>query len=127
MRASGPVSPLRQAAYRRGHRAEWLAAALLIAKGFTILSRRHAGHGGEIDLVARRGTLLLFVEVKERSDLDAAVVSITAEKRRRFARAARHYLARNPWSAAMTVRCDAVFLAPWRWPRHVPDAFRLEE
>jgi putative endonuclease len=126
MPAAGPA-PRRQAAYRRGHQAEWAAAALLVAKGFTILARRHAGHGGEIDIVARRRGLLVFVEVKQRSDLDAAALSITAEKRRRFARAARHYLARNPWAAAMTVRCDAVFLAPWRWPRHVPDAFRLDE
>ena len=45
----------RRAAFLRGHTAEWLATGLLILKGYTILARRHAGHGGEIDIVARRG------------------------------------------------------------------------
>ena len=76
--------------------------------------------------MARRGRTLVFVEVKARADLDIAALAITGVKRQRFARAARHYLARHPWAAGLTVRCDAVFLAPWRWPRHVPDAFPLE-
>jgi putative endonuclease len=117
----------RRAAYRLGRWAEGLAAALLVGKGFTILARRYGGKGGEIDLVARRGRVLVFVEVKARGDLDVAALSITGEKRRLFARAARHYVARHPWAAGLTLRCDAVFLAPWRWPRHVPDAFPLEE
>lgn len=117
----------RRAAYRLGRWAERLAAAVLIGKGFTILAQRYGGKGGEIDLVARRGRVLVFVEVKARGDLDAAALSITGEKRRLFGRAARHFIARNPWAADLTLRCDAIFLAPWRWPRHVPNAFPLEE
>jgi putative endonuclease len=117
----------RLAAYRLGHWAEHLAAAFLIAKGFTIIARRYAAQGGEIDLVARRRDLLLFVEVKARADRDVAAQAITRRKRQRFGRAARHYLAHHPWSATMTVRCDAVFLAPWRFPLHVPHAFPLPD
>lgn len=115
----------RRAAYRRGHWAEHAAALLLIAKGFTILERRYAAHGGEIDLVARRRKLLVFVEVKARADRDVAAQAITGRKRQRFALTARHYLARQAWTADMTVRCDAVFVAPWRWPLHIADAFPL--
>jgi putative endonuclease len=122
----GSPSPSRRAAYRRGHVAEAAAAAFLVAKGFTILERRYAAQGGEIDLVARRRDLLVLVEVKARADRDVAAEAITATKRRRFARAARHYLSRHAWTPAMTVRCDAIFVAPWRWPLHVPDAFTLE-
>lgn len=127
MAGAPPARSARRAAYLRGHTAERLAALLLIAKGYTILARRHAGHGGEIDIVARRGRTLVFVEVKQRADLDAASLAITGVKRQRFARAARHYLARNTWAMEVTVRCDAIFLAPWRWPRHVQDAFPLAD
>lgn len=125
MSLSGPGTRDRRAAYRRGHLAEQVAAVFLIAKGFTILARRYAAHGGEIDLVARRRDLLLFVEVKARAERDVAAQAITGRKRQRFARAARHYLAHHPWSRSMVVRCDAVFVAPWRLPQHVPDAFTL--
>ena len=46
----------------------------------------------------RRGGAIAFVEVKARADLDAAAEAITATKRRRIARAARVWLARNPWA-----------------------------
>ena len=121
-----PTQASRREAWRRGHRSEFVASAWLVLKGFTILERRHLAHGGEIDLVARRGRLLVFVEVKQRSDIEAASLSITAQKRARLGRAVRQYLGRNPWASALTLRGDAVFLAPWRWPRHVPDAFPLD-
>ncbi|TIO58114.1 MAG: YraN family protein, partial [Mesorhizobium sp.] len=54
----------RRKAYRRGHRGEWLAALALMLKGYRILARRHRTKLGEIDLIARRGDLVLFVEVK---------------------------------------------------------------
>jgi putative endonuclease len=59
----------RRKAYRRGHRGEWLAALALMLKGYRILARRHRTKLGEIDLIARRGDLVLFVEVKARRTL----------------------------------------------------------
>ncbi|WP_280954467.1 YraN family protein [Alsobacter soli] len=115
----------RRAALRRGMHAEIVAAAFLLAKGYRILAWRYAGDGGEIDLVCRRGAVIAFVEVKQRADLDAAGWAIGPVKQQRFQRAARRWIARNPWASAMTLRCDAVLLAPWRWPRHIPDAFTL--
>jgi Holliday junction resolvase-like predicted endonuclease len=108
-----------------GLRAESIAALLLRLKGYTILARRFVVSGGEIDLVARRGGSIAFVEVKARADLEVAAIAISAAKRRRIARAARVWLTRNPWAAGLTLRGDAVFIARGRLPRHEPDAYRL--
>jgi len=119
------VEARRRLAHLFGLDAETIAAALLILKGYTIVARRYSAHGGEIDLIVRRGPAVAFVEVKARGDLDVAAEAITAAKRRRIARAARAWLARNPWAMGFTLRGDAVFVAPRRLPRHVPDAYRL--
>jgi putative endonuclease len=113
-------------AYGFGLDAEWVAAALLRLKGYSILARRYVVSGGEIDLIVRRGETIAFVEVKARSRLEAAEDLITAAKRRRITRAARAWLARNPWTASMTLRGDAVLVAVGRLPRHTPCAYRLE-
>ena len=124
------MTPARPAAARRrahlfGLHAESIAALLLRLKGYQVIARRFAAGGGEIDLVARRGATIAFVEVKARDDLDAAAEAITAAKRRRVSRAARVWLARNPWAAALNLRGDAVFIAPGRLPRHLAAAYSL--
>jgi putative endonuclease len=116
----------RREAHIYGLRAESVAALLLRLKGYTILARRFVVAGGEIDLVARRGGSIGFVEVKARADLEVAAIAISATKRRRIGRAARVWLTRNPWAAGLTLRGDAVFVARGRLPRHEPDAYRLE-
>src|SRR3954453_14712071 len=70
-------SPERQVAFRTGISAESRAAAFLIAKGFRILARRWRSPVGEMDIIARRRTLLIFVEVKARENLDDAAWSVT--------------------------------------------------
>ena len=116
----------RRDAHLYGLKAESIAALLLRLKGYTILAQRFVVSGGEIDLIARRGDSIAFVEVKARADLEAAAIAISATKRRRIARAARVWLTRNPWAAGMTYRGDAVFIGRRRLPRHAPDAYRLE-
>jgi putative endonuclease len=116
----------RRATYLRGRGAERMALALLLLKGYRPLARRYAASGGEIDLIAKRGGTIAFVEVKARSHMDDALAAISARKRQRFSRAARAWAARNPWAANKTLRADAVFIAPGRWPRHVVAAFELE-
>lgn len=108
-----------------GRRAEWLAILWLSMKGYRLLERRFGGKGGEIDIVMRRGRTVAFVEVKARSRLDDALAAVTPEKQRLVARRVRQWLARNPWAMDRDLRADAVFLAPWHWPRHVPGAFAL--
>ncbi|TIW38304.1 MAG: YraN family protein, partial [Mesorhizobium sp.] len=75
-------------AYRRGHRGEWLAALALMLKGYRILARRHRTRLGEIDLIARRGDLVLFVEVKARRSLMEAMEAIAHGSERRIEGAA---------------------------------------
>jgi putative endonuclease len=81
---------------RRGEAAESLAAAFLRGQGLIISECNYRCRFGEIDLIAREGTTLVFVEVRQRrsDNFGGAAASITAAKRRRLVAAARHYLAR---------------------------------
>lgn len=116
----------RRAAFLLGLHAESIAAGWLRLKGYRILERRYLAFGGEIDLIASRGDVIAIVEVKARATLNEAMASITAEKSRRMSRAARHWLARQPFAAGKTWRGDAVFLAPGRLPRHAPGFITLD-
>jgi putative endonuclease len=114
----------RRKSYRRGHRGEWLAAAALMAKGFRILARRYRTRLGEIDLIARRGDLVLIVEVKARPTLRAAMDAIARESERRIEGAADLWLSRQPDYGRLSVRFDMVAVLPWRWPVHVENIFQ---
>ncbi|CAH2398851.1 YraN family protein [Mesorhizobium ventifaucium] len=113
----------RQRAYRRGHRSEWLAAVALMVKGYRILARRHRTRFGEIDLIARRGDLVLMVEVKARRTLMEAMEAIACESERRIESAADLWLSRQPDYGRLSVRFDMVAVLPWRWPVHVENVF----
>ncbi len=113
----------RQAAFRVGISAESRAAAFLIAKGFRILARRWRGPVGEIDIVARRRGLLVFVEVKARATIDDAAWSVTDRQRSRIVAAAEAWLAAHPDQSVRDIRFDAMLVVPGRMPRHLPAAF----
>lgn len=114
---------LRRAAERRGRGAERLAAALLRAKGYRILARRFRSPAGEVDLVAARGRVLAFVEVKRRATSAEAAEAVTAKSRIRIARAAEHFIIRHPQWADRDLRFDAVLVGRFL-PRHLSDAWR---
>src|SRR5438105_14133359 len=93
-----------------GAAAETLAAEFLVARGLAVVKRNYRCRGGEIDLIARDGATLVFVEVRLRSGsaFGGARESITATKRRRLKFAAGLFLsglAREP-----VCRFDAVLL-----------------
>ena len=119
-------SSARLRAHVYGLRAEWIAAAWLMVKGYRVLARRFVVKGGEIDLVVQRGRTIAFVEVKARGDLEQAAIALREVKRRRLSWAARIWLTRNPWAVGATLRGDAVFIAPGRLPRHAPEAYTLD-
>jgi putative endonuclease len=78
----------------RGRRAEALAAAYLEARGLRVVARNWRCRFGEIDLIARDGPMLVFVEVRARTSRShgGAAESITAAKRRKLVAAANLYL-----------------------------------
>jgi putative endonuclease len=116
-------APARVAAFRTGVSAEARAAAFLIAKGYRILAKRFRTPHGEIDLVARRRNLLVFVEVKARATLDDAAYAVTPRQQRRIIDAAQAWLMAHPEHAEFDLRFDAMLIAPRRLPRHLMAAF----
>jgi putative endonuclease len=96
----------RQRAERGGRRAESLAALWLQLKGWQIVARRVRTPVGEVDLVARRGRLLAFIEVKARATAREADFALDEYRLRRVAAAA-----------------DAMFIVPWRLPRHLENVW----
>ena len=108
-----------------GRWAESLAAWSLRLRGYRILARRFRTPLGEIDLIAQRGRLLAFVELKARADLEQALVALSPRQRQRTARAAELFLLRRPDLAEHTLRFDLIAVRPWRLPRHLVDAWRL--
>jgi len=114
---------------RLGEQAEQLAAQVLEQAGFVILERNYRCRGGELDLVARRGAVLVIAEVRLRSSdaFGGAAASITAAKRRRILHAARHLLLWRPQLAALSVRFDALLArsaaGPIEW---IEAAFRAD-
>lgn len=115
----------RRAARAYGLQAETIATLWLRARLYTILDRNYRIKDGEIDIVARRGRTIAFVEVKARGDLEEAFIAITPQKRRRISRAVNRWVATHPFAMNYTLRADAVFIAPGRLPRHLEDAFAL--
>ena len=116
-------SPQRVAAFRTGLSAESRAAALLIAKGFRILARRFRTPYGEIDIVARKRNLVIFVEVKARATLDNAAYAVTPMQTKRIIDAAQAWLMMNPDHTNHEMRFDVVLVAPRHLPRHLAGAF----
>ncbi|SPU42089.1 Uncharacterised protein family UPF0102 [Brevundimonas diminuta] len=74
--------------HRQGHDAEWIAALWLMLKGYQVLAFRLKGRGGEIDILARRGRVLVAVEVKRRATLEAATLALGPDQHQRLIRAA---------------------------------------
>src|SRR5690349_25073688 len=113
----------RHAAEKRGRGAETLACWFLRLNGWRILARRARVPGGEVDIVARRGRTLAFVEVKTRASEEAAAMALDDWRLRRVAVAAER-LAPRYMRAGDDLRIDAIYLVPQRWPRHLPNVWQ---
>jgi putative endonuclease len=116
----------RRAREQAGRRAEASAALWLRLKGYRILDRRARTPHGEIDLVALRGNILAFVEVKARTRQEAALEAVTPELRSRIERAAQMWAARKRGMDLRNWRFDVVAIVPGRLPHHLKDAWRPE-
>lgn len=112
----------RQEAERGGRRAEAMAALWLRLKGWRILGRRVRTPVGEVDLIARRGKTVAFVEVKARATAAQADLALDQYRLRRVAAAAQALAARYV-KPADDMRIDAMFIIPGRLPRHLPNVW----
>jgi len=111
----------RLARLRRGASGEFLAALLLMTRGYRILARRHRTPYGEVDIMAVRFGRLAFVEVKRRQTFADAEAALSTHQARRIADAAEYWVARHPRYRRHEMGLDAVLVVPRRWPRHLPN------
>jgi putative endonuclease len=127
MKKKADFSFLRRQREQTGRRAENAAALWLQLKGYRILDRRARMPACEIDLVARRKNMLVFVEVKARRSQDMAREAVTPGLQGRLEDAARQWTSRRRQYADYLWRFDMVLLTPGRLPKHVRDAWRAKE
>ena len=113
----------RQLAEKRGREGETRAALWLAAKGWRILAKRVKTPRGEIDLIARRGTLVAFIEVKwrrSREQLDQAIDEYRLTRVAAAVECVAHEYAQN----GEDIRIDVILLAPGTLPRHIANAWQ---
>ena len=107
-----------------GRQAEGSAALALQLKGYIIVARRAKNTRGEVDLIARRGSVLAFIEVKmRRTDTDPATL-LTRGQMQRIINGATGWAASRVWTQKCQWRYDFILVTPWRWPVHIRDAWR---
>ena len=103
---------------------EKLGALLLMLKGYRIVARQYRTPVGEIDIIGRRGEVLIFVEIKARKTAAAAETAITPQQRTRIERAAGAFIQAHSDLAHLDIRFDALLVIRGRWPIHIVDAWR---
>lgn len=125
MRRPATRGARRQQAEQRGRLAEVLAAVWLSLAGYRVLHRRWRGPGGEIDLIARKGPLAVFIEVKRRSGSGALTEALLPTQRRRIEAAAGAWLTRQGPRLGLTeVRYDLITVGPGHRLTHLRDCWR---
>ena len=114
-------------ARNEGYIAEKAAALFLRLKGYKILERNFKpprGTGaGEIDIIASKHDVIIFVEVKKRSSIDSAAEAINKHVQSRRIRGAEYYLTTHPDIADKEMRFDAILISPGHLPEHIQNAF----
>lgn len=113
----------RRRAHRRGQVSEYVAALFLMLKGYRIVTLRYRTKVGEIDIIARKGELAIFIEVKARRDEMAAIYAVSPTTERRIRAASDFWLSRQPDQARLSMRYDIIAVMPFRLPRHIKNAF----
>lgn len=116
----------RQAAEKKGRRAEWITALLLRLKGYKILEKRYKSPFGEVDIIARKGTALIFIEVKARQKREDGHFALSRRQRQRIEKAAMAYAGKIGHQGALrfdlALKGDDHFFI-----KHLPAAWRAGE
>ena len=113
----------RAEAERQGRKGETVACWYLWATGWRVLARRQRIHAGEIDIVARKGRTVAFIEVKWRRNRAALDQAVDAWRLRRVARAAEGLAGRFA-RPGDDCRIDVILIAPGAWPRRIANVWQ---
>lgn len=88
-------------------------------KGFRILDSRYKTFCGEIDIVAKKGNLIVFVEVKTRKDIEKCYNAIRLKQIRRIQNASNIFLKKNKQFSEYDIRYDVILISSWKFPIHL--------
>lgn len=113
----------RRKANLKGHFAEYIAAAYLILKGYRIANLRYKTKSGEIDIIARKRDLAIFIEVKARADVQKGIDAVSYQSQTRIKNASDLWLAKQKNPHLISQRYDIIVIRPWQLPMHFLDAF----
>lgn len=111
-------------AQKRGRWAEILTALFLRLTGHRILAHNFKTPMGEIDLIAKRGRLICFIEVKARPNTTQALEAVSPHQRGRIQRAAEAFLIHNPMLQTCDIRFDVCLVTGWLRLSMIRDAWR---
>lgn len=105
-----PTSPTQ----RKGHVYENYAKHYLRKQGLSLITTNYTCRSGEIDLIMKDGEILVFIEVRYRSNKQygSALDSVNAKKQKKIIRSAQSYLQNAPWAAKLNCRFDVLGIAP---------------
>ncbi|WP_329608410.1 YraN family protein [Candidatus Liberibacter asiaticus] len=87
------------------------------------MALRYRNRCGEIDIIAHRNNLVIFVEVKARKNIQDAIFSVSHNSRRRIRSASAIWLAQQTNVQLLSYRYDIILVIPWRLPQYFPHAF----
>ena len=103
----------------RGYFGEFIATILLWCKGYRILKHRYRLSSGEIDIIAKRGNKVSFVEVKTRKSEEKCYIAITPQQLNRIRQASQVFLKNNPQYLNCDFSYDVILVANWQFPKHI--------
>ncbi len=104
--------------YQFGLLAEKIAMIFLCLKGYKILAWRHKNHFGEIDIVAKKSRVIIFVEVKARKSRAVIEEVLRSRQLNRIKRSAELFIAKNPEFQNHDLRFDFIEVGKYFWPKH---------
>lgn len=110
-------------ALRYGYRAEYLALWFFVLKGYHIIQRDYRSTYGQVDLILYKKETLIFVEVKARKNTAAWDIALSFPQRKRIEYSALAFIKAHPRFQSCTLRFDALFFSPWRFPLHIKNAW----
>lgn len=105
--------------YKFGIIAEYVAILLLKIGMYKILKLRYRNYAGEIDIIAMKNNVVVFIEVKARMKLDLGYELVHPKQIDRIKNAASLFLAQHPKLQSKDARFDLMVISANSWPRHL--------